>query len=179
MYELATSGGNGYGWAGRYAEELAVALTEGLREHASSLSAQMKTVLLVGRHLRQQHGSRHYARAQNLRPWLRAAYDAALDGVDALVLPTTPWRAHEVDPPGLTLSQRVLRGWALLANTYPTDMTGHPAISLPLAEADGLPVGLMLVARHFEDDRLLAIAATCERALGWRPAARSFAWTSA
>ncbi len=49
-------------------------------------------------------------------------------------------------------------------------MTGHPAISLPLAEAGGLPVGVMLVGRRFDDARLLAIAATCERALGWAPA---------
>jgi amidase len=48
-------------------------------------------------------------------------------------------------------------------------MTGHPALSLPLAAADGLPVGVMLVARHFDDARLLSIAATCERALGWAP----------
>ena len=48
-------------------------------------------------------------------------------------------------------------------------MTGHAAISLPLAEADGLPVGVMLVGRHFDDARLLALSATCERALGWAP----------
>jgi amidase len=48
-------------------------------------------------------------------------------------------------------------------------MTGHPAISLPLGAAEGLPVGVMLVGPHFSDDRLLSIAATCERALGWLP----------
>ena len=85
-----------------------------------------------------------------------------------LLMPTTPWRAHEVAP-DLPPAERVLRGWANLANTYPTNVTGHPAISLPLAEAGGLPVGVMLVGRRFEDDRLLAIAATCERALGWAP----------
>jgi amidase len=49
-------------------------------------------------------------------------------------------------------------------------MSGHPAISLPLAEAGGLPVGVMLIGHRFDDARLLAIAATCERALGWAPA---------
>ena len=46
-------------------------------------------------------------------------------------------------------------------------MSGHPAISLPLAQAGGLPVGVKLVGHQFADARLLAIAATCERALGW------------
>jgi amidase len=66
----------------------------------------------------------------------------------------------------------VLRGWANLSNTYPTDMTGHPALSLPLAEAGRLPVGVMLVGRTFDEARLLSIAATCERTLGWAPDAR-------
>jgi amidase len=48
-------------------------------------------------------------------------------------------------------------------------MTGHPALTVPLAEAAGLPVGVMLVGRHGDDARLLALARTCERALGWRP----------
>lgn len=88
-----------------------------------------------------------------------------------LLLPTTPWRAHPVAPE-LPIAARVMRGWQNLSNTYPTNMTGHPAISLPLAEAEGLPVGIMLVGRHFHDARLLALAATCERALGWAPSPR-------
>jgi amidase len=48
-------------------------------------------------------------------------------------------------------------------------MTGHPALSLPLAEAEGLPVGVMLVGRHFDEARLLSVARTAERTLGWRP----------
>ena len=48
-------------------------------------------------------------------------------------------------------------------------MTGHPALSMPAAEADGLPVGAMLVGRHFDDARILAIARTYERAFGWSP----------
>jgi amidase len=90
--------------------------------------------------------------------------------MDVLLMPTTPWRAHELEPEP-PLADKVLRGWANLSNTYPTDMTGHPALSLPLAAADALPVGVMLVGRHIEDARLLSIAATCERALGWSPAA--------
>ncbi|MDP9255022.1 MAG: amidase family protein [Actinomycetota bacterium] len=169
MTALMSYGGNGIGWSGRYWEELAPAIVGGLRERADELSPQVKATLTAGRHLRDRLGGAPYARAQNLRPWLRAAYDRALAGADALLFPTTPFRAFRLDDE-LRTSERVLRGWANLANTYPTDMSGHPAISLPLAEADGLPVGVMLVGRRFDDARLLAIAATCERALGWAPA---------
>ena len=166
MTALMTSGGNGIGWSGRYWEELAPAIVAGLRERGNELSPQVKAVLTAGVHLRERLGGAPYARAQNLRPWLRAAYDRTLDDIDVLLMPTTPFRAFRLDDE-LRTSERVLRGWANLANTYPTDMSGHPAISLPLAEADGLPVGVMLVGHRFDDARLLAIAATCERTLGW------------
>jgi amidase len=169
MANLMESGGNGYSWQGRYWQDLSPALAAGLREHAQELSAQMKVALIGGRWLRRQYAGSLYAKAQNLRPWLRAAYGRALEGVDALLLPTTPWPAHELAP-DLALAERVLRGWANLSNTYPTDMTGHPALSLPLAEADGLPVGVMLVGRRFDDARLLSLGASCEQTLGWAPA---------
>jgi amidase len=170
MTNLMESGGNGHSWRGRYWEDLAPALSAGLREHSQGLSPQMKVALIAGRWLRSRYAGALYAKAQNLRPWLRGAYDRALAEVDALLLPTTPWRAHQLapEPP---LADKVLRGWANLSNTYPTDMTGHPALSLPLGAADGLPVGVMLVGRQFDDARLLSIGATCERALGWAPAA--------
>jgi amidase len=174
MTNLMETGGNGYSWSGRYWQDLAPALANGLREHALELSPQVKIALITGRWLRNRYAGALYAKAQNLRPWLRTAYDQALESVDALLLPTTPWRAHELAP-HLPLADRVLRGWANLSNTYPTDMTGHPALSLPLAEADGLPVGVMFVGRRFDDARLLSLAATCERALGWAPAGRSSA----
>lgn len=168
MTSLVESGGNGYAWRGRYWEDFVPALDAGLREHAQALSPQLKVTLIAGRWLRARYAGALYAKAQNLRPWLRSAYDRELADVDALLMPTTPWRAHELEPEP-PLADKVLRGWANLSNTVPTDMTGHPALSLPLAAADGLAVGVMLVGRQFDDAKLLSIAATCERALGWAP----------
>ncbi len=168
MYDLMTSGGNGYGWPGRYWTELPAAFGRGLTEHANDLSAQVKITLILGAHLRRQYHGGLYAKAQNLRPWQRDAYDRALEQADVLLMPTTPGLPHEVDFE-LPLAERVLRGWAVLNNTYPTDMTGHPALTIPAAEAKGLPVGVMLIGRRFADDRLLALAATYEKRFGWLP----------
>ena len=168
MTALVDGGGNGYHWPGRYATDLATALRHGLETRGNELSPQVKATLLLGSHLRRRYPGSLYAKAQNLRPSLRAAYDRALAEADVLLFPTTPGLPHLVAA-GLPLSAWVLRGWGVLANTYPTDMTGHPALSLPLAEAEGLPVGVMLVGRHGDDARLLALARTAERTLGWRP----------
>ena len=51
--------------------------------------------------------------------------------------------------------------------TYPMNLTGHPALSMPCGKsANGLPIGLQLAGRWYDDDYLLAIAGLVERALG-------------
>ena len=63
----------------------------------------------------------------------------------------------------MALAVTAIRG-AMLKHTQPFNMSGHPAISLPLRAA-GLPVGLQLVG-HFDDTAgLLKAAAECERTL--------------
>lgn len=169
MTALITGGGNGYHWRGRFWPEIADALAAAVRERADGLSPQIKAALLLGTHLRREHAGSVYARAQNARPDLVAAYDRVLGEADVLLMPTTPGLPHLIDP-DMPLHDHLMRGWALLANTSPTDMTGHPALSMPAAEADGLPAGAMLIGRHFDDARLLSVAATYERAHGWSPA---------
>jgi len=59
-------------------------------------------------------------------------------------------------------------GWCL---TYPINFTGHPAASIPAGfTSGGLPVGLQLIGRRFEDARVLAASAAFERARPWRDA---------
>lgn len=169
MTSLITGGGNGYHWRGRYWPEIADALAAAVRDRADKLSPQIKMTIMLGLHLRREHAGSVYARAQNARPRLVAAYDRALEQTDVLLMPTTPGVAHAYEP-DMPLHDHLMRGWALLANTSPTDMTGHPAVSVPGAEWDGLPVGAMLIGRHFADARLLSVARTFERTYGFKPA---------
>lgn len=95
--------------------------------------------------------------AESLRERRRliAAMDARLDGLDALVMPTTAIVAPtiaEVDDPKVF----ALRNAAVLRNTGMVNFFDLCAISLPLSAS--LPVGLMLVARNGKDHRLLRIA---------------------
>jgi aspartyl-tRNA(Asn)/glutamyl-tRNA(Gln) amidotransferase subunit A len=110
-----------------------------------------------------------YLEALAARAVLRDAVDAALRDCDALLLPTLPIVAPALgageiaidpDQPG-----RVPVRSAMLRQTQLFNITGHPAISLPL-RVTGLPVGLQLVGRVNDTPGLLAAAAACERALG-------------
>jgi aspartyl-tRNA(Asn)/glutamyl-tRNA(Gln) amidotransferase subunit A len=108
-----------------------------------------------------------YIQALEARTTLRAAVDAALEGCDALILPTLPIVAPTlgeadvvVDPEtGARLPIRT----AMLKHTQLFNLTGHPAITLPLSTGNGWPVGLQIVGRLGETDRLLEIAAACEK----------------
>ena len=107
-----------------------------------------------------------YVAAQQFRQRLTVEVDRALEGVDVLALPTLPIVAPRLGAGDITIDpatgDRTPVRTAMLRQTQPFNMTGHPAISLPVA-AEGLPVGLQLVGRHGETARLLAIAAACEK----------------
>jgi Asp-tRNA(Asn)/Glu-tRNA(Gln) amidotransferase A subunit family amidase len=111
-----------------------------------------------------------YLHAREIRDVLTDAVDAALEDCIALVLPTLPIVAPLLGATDVEMDsgEKLLVRAAMLRLTQLFNMTGHPAISLPIHTA-GLPVGLQLVGRRDKTADLLAVALTCERALERRP----------
>ena len=89
---------------------------------------------------------------------LRAAYDEALSGVDLLVMPTLPLKATLLPAPDASREDYVARALEMISNTCPFDVTGHPAATVPAGMSAGLPVGMMLTGRHWEDGTVLRAA---------------------
>jgi amidase len=166
MTALLHSNGMGYHWHGAYNPALADVMGERLQARGNDLPPQIKLGSMLGTYLRQQYHGRLYAKAQNLRPGLRASYDAVLQQVDVLAMPTTPRKARPYRPQ-LGIEELIMHGWNISANTVPFDMTGHPAISIPCAKSNGLPVGLMLTGRQFDDATVLAVAHAFEQQVDW------------
>jgi Asp-tRNA(Asn)/Glu-tRNA(Gln) amidotransferase A subunit family amidase len=108
-----------------------------------------------------------YVKAQRLRRWLRDNLVGALQGADALVLPTLPVSIPRQATPTLEIAGRVLPvASALTRLTSPFNFSGLPALSLPCGQdAHGLPVSLQLVGRPGADASVLAVARWCEDAL--------------
>ncbi len=164
---LLQTSGTGRHFEGQYSPGLAHALGQGLKAQGNDLPPTVKLVLLIGSYMTENYNSEMYAKAQNMRRELRAAYDETLSRYDLLLMPTTPMPAHRNDAGGDPYA--VLdHGWDMLANTAPFDMTGHPAISVPCGKtSEGLPVGLMLVGRYFEDATVLRGAHAFEQSGDW------------
>ena len=104
----------------------------------------------------------YYLKAQQIRTLIRRDYDTAFADVDAVALPTTPTTAFAIgdrveDPLRLYLGD---------VFTVSANLTGLPALSLPCGRDDhGLPVGLQLVGRAFDEQTLLGLGAMLEREL--------------
>jgi amidase len=163
--------GNAYGinWKGLYDPELIAHYGQQWRQRADRLSETVKLVVLAGRYALDNYHGRHYAMARNLAYELRAAYDAALDRFDVLVMPTLPITASPIVSTDCPRDEYFARALEMIGNTAPFDVTGHPAISVPAGLVDGLPAGLMIIGRHFEDATCLRVANAYESAVGGFP----------
>ena len=133
------------------------------RHRLDELPANVKMFTMAAEFVRERYGQSYYGRAINGVRILRAAYDAALDQVDVLLMPTTPHKAQPLPGPDATVAEVCARATQMFPNTCPFDVTHHPALSVPCGFSDGLPVGLMLVGRHFDEATLYRAAHAYER----------------
>jgi len=161
--------GNGMGtnWRGLFVTSLLDAHST-WRHRANELSDTLKVSMLLGHYFTKHYRGHFYAKAQNLSRKLRAAYDAALADHDLLLMPTLPMKATPLPPADAPRELYVQRAFEMIANTAPFDATGHPAMSLPCGMVDGLPVGLMLIGRHYDEATIYRAAHAFEQSGNWR-----------
>lgn len=102
--------------------------------------------------------------AHEARARLVADMAAAFQTLDLLLTPATSVPAFAAEGPMPTeIAGRTVDHWGALALTYPFNLTGQPAISVPLGLVGGAPLGLQIVGRRHADATVLAAAAACER----------------
>ena len=139
------------------AEELSVA------SRNAGFGAEVKLRILVGTYvLRSGFQEQYYQRAQRIRTLIRQALERALAEVDLLLLPTFPV------PPFPAAGSGRHRGAGLDTFqqkqgdlfTCAANLTGHPALAVPSAIHDGLPIGVQFMAPHFREDLLFQVAET-------------------
>jgi amidase len=161
--------GNGFGfnWKGLYVTSLLDAHAA-WRQRADELSDTLKITTMAGYYMIQKYRGHYYAKAQNLARKLTAAYDDALSRYDALLLPTTPVKATKLPEPTAPRAEYLLRGFEMISNCAPFDVSGHPALTMPCGLSEGLPAGLMLVGKQFDELSLYKLGSAWESGAEWK-----------
>lgn len=137
------------------------------RRNPDAFADTMKIAAIFSKYTVDRYGGHYYAKAQNIRRRLRAAYDAALAAHDLLLMPTVPMKATPIPAKGAPPQEITRRSWEPIRNTCPFNVTGHPAISLPCGMEDSRPIGMMLVGRHYDERAIYRAAASFERNGDW------------
>jgi aspartyl-tRNA(Asn)/glutamyl-tRNA(Gln) amidotransferase subunit A len=109
--------------------------------------------------------------AQRLRRAFSEGVRVVMQRVDVLALPTLPIlppRIDQLDQPVMLAGREFDASSSLLRFTFPFNMTGQPALSVPCGFATtGLPIGLQLVGRHLEELMLLRVGQAYQHATDW------------
>jgi amidase len=165
--QMMHGNGMGFNWKGLYTTSLLDAHAN-WRARANELSRTLKISMLIGEYFVRHYRGHFYAKAQNLGRSLRQAYDDALNRYDLLLMPTLPMKATPIPDQNAPLALYCQRGFEMLPNTCPFDVTGHPAMSIPCGMSQGLPIGLMLVAKHYNESTIYRAAHAFEQLGDWR-----------
>ena len=132
-----------------------------MRTRGEGFGAEVKRRIMLGTYaLSSGYYDAYYVKAQKVRTLIKQDFDSAFERVDAIVAPTSPTVAFELgsrtdDPYAMYLAD---------VFTIPANMAGIPGISVPCGFSDGLPVGLQLLGKSFDEANLLGIAHAYEQA---------------
>ncbi len=132
---------------------------------AQGFGAEVKRRIMLGTYaLSAGYYDAYYLKAQQVRTLIRRDFDAAFARCDALLTPTAPTTAFRLgekasDPLQMYLSDIF---------TISVNLAGLPGLSLPCGfDAAGLPIGLQLVGRPFDEATLFTVAHAYEQATEW------------
>lgn len=108
------------------------------------------------------------ATARRVRTETFDAIRSAFDDVDVLVTPTLGRTAFDLTEDAPTVDGTAvhsMHGWTL---TWPLNLSGHPACSVPVGTVDGLPVGMQVIGRRHDDRSVMKSCAAMEAVLNWQ-----------
>ena len=165
---MLKAGGVGTGWLGFYDTQFLEHASRAARTRQNDYPLTVKNVLLLGEYLKRYYHGTYYAKAQNQRRQLTAAFDKALQQVDVLVLPTIPHLPAPIPSLDAEFGEYMSRALSMINNTPQFNLTGHPAISVPCGTDDDLPIGCQIVGRHFDDLTVLKVADALEKSADWQ-----------
>jgi len=130
------------------------------KSRAQGFGAEVKRRIMLGTYtLSAGFRDAYYDKAQRVRALIKQEFDSVFEQVDVIISPTTPTVAFKIgerakDPLSMYKADLL---------TTPASLAGIPAISVPCGEIDGLPVGLQIMGRQFDEKTILRVAYAYEQ----------------
>jgi aspartyl-tRNA(Asn)/glutamyl-tRNA(Gln) amidotransferase subunit A len=134
------------------------------KTRAAGFGAEVRRRVLIGTYvLSAGYYDAYYLKAQRVRTLIARDFAAAFERCDAILTPTAPSAAFAIgekadDPVAMYLND---------VFTVPADLAGLPAISVPAGLSDGLPLGLQIIGRAFDEETVLRVGQVLETAAGF------------
>ena len=158
---LARYDGVKYGFSEQKASSVIEAME---RTRQLGFGSEVKRRIMLGTYaLSAGYYDAYYLKAQKVRTLIKQEFEQAFEKYDALVTPTSPTVAFKLgekleDPMQMYLSD---------VCTLPINIAGVPAISIPAGFAHGLPIGMQIMGKPFNEETMLRIAFAYEQATDW------------
>ncbi|XP_078310025.1 urethanase-like [Crassostrea virginica] len=163
-YQMIVKGnGHGYGWKGLYNLPLQEAQARAFNLRPFDFPLPIKCVMIFSEYIQRNYQNKFYSKAQNLLQHLTGEYNRILKEFDVIVMPTLPMKSIQLPTKDLSVGETLNLVLGMIKNTAPFNATGHPAISVNVGHSEGLPCGMMIVGRMFDDLTVLKVARACEK----------------
>ncbi len=131
------------------------------KTRAEGFGPEVKRRIMLGTYvLSAGYYDAYYRKAQQVRTLIKEDFDRVFEEYDALLTPTSPTPAFMIgekvkDPLQMYLSDIL---------TIPVNLAGLPGISIPCGfSSEGLPIGLQIIGKHFDEEKILRVAYTYEQ----------------
>jgi len=130
------------------------------KSRAQGFGVEVKRRIMLGTYtLSAGFRDAYYDKAQRVRTLIKQDFDKAFEQVDVIISPTTPTVAFKIGE----RVQDPLSMYRADLLTAPASLAGLPAISVPGGEVEGLPVGLQIMGRQFDEKTILRVAYAYEQ----------------
>ena len=137
-----------------------------VRSRAEGFGPEVKRRIMLGTYaLSSGYYDAYYAKAQRVRTLIKRDFDRAFERVDVIATPTAPTPAFRLGEK----TQDPLQMYLSDIFTISVNLAGVPALSMPCGfSSEGLPIGLQLIGKPFDEETVLRAASTYEQATTWR-----------
>ena len=134
---------------------------------AEGFGKEVKRRILTGTYvLSSGYYDAYYKKAQQVRRLILEDFKQAFTKIDAILTPATPNSAFPIDSSKNLTSQDPIKIYLNDMFTIPANLAGLPAMSVPAGfDSDGLPLGLQIISKHFDEQTMLNVALAIEESL--------------